>query len=67
LKQTQAGEPFRLPLDVGVAAGAAQFKIEKIELTGKQQRFEIAAGQEPASVEIDPNTWMLADVKFVKR
>ncbi len=67
LTQTQAGEPFRLPLDVGVAAGAAPLKIEKIELTGKQQRFEIAAGQEPASVEIDPNTWMLADVKFVKR
>jgi aminopeptidase N len=68
LTQTQAGEAFRLPLEVGVAApDAAQVKIEKIEMTGKEQRFEIAADKEPVSVELDPNTWILVAVKFVKR
>jgi aminopeptidase N len=68
LAQTQPGEAFRLPLEVGVAApGAAQLKIEKLELNARQQRFEIAADQEPASVEIDPNTWMLVDVKFARK
>src|ERR1017187_5692610 len=67
LAQTQAGEAFRLALEVGVVAlGAGQVKIEKIEMTGRQQRFEIAADKEPGSVELDPNTWMLVDFKFVK-
>jgi aminopeptidase N len=65
LTQTQAGEAFRLPLEVAVRG--AQARIEKIEMTGKRQSFEIAADQEPASVELDPNTWMLMDAKFAKR
>ena len=65
LAQTQAGDAFRLPLEVAVKG--SQVKIEKIEMTAKQQKFEIAADQEPASVELDPNTWILMDSKFAKR
>jgi aminopeptidase N len=56
LEQTQAGEAFRLPLEVAVGN-----KIEKIEMVRKRQRFEIAADQPPAEVTLDPNTWMLVD------
>ena len=62
LAQTQPGEAYRLPLEVGVAG-----KIEKIEMTQKQQRFEIPAEKEPAAVELDPNIWILMDAKFAKR
>lgn len=62
LAQTQAGEAFRLPLEVAVAG-----KTERIEMTGKAQRFEIAAAQEPRSVELDPNVWVLMEMKFGKR
>jgi aminopeptidase N len=65
LTQTQPGEAFRLPLEVAVKS--PQVRIEKIEMTGKQQKFEIAADKEPASVELDPNTWMLMDAKFGRR
>jgi len=65
LAQTQAGEAFRLPLEVGVKG--QQMRIEKIEMTGKQQKFEFPADPEPSSVELDPNTWMLIDAKFTKR
>ena len=65
LTQTQAGDAFRLPLEVGVKT--SQTRIEKIEMTAKQQKFEIAADQEPVSVELDPNTWMLMDAKFTKK
>lgn len=61
LAQTQAGDAYRLPLEVGVEA-----RIEKIEMTGKQQRFEIAADKEPGSVVLDPNTWTLMDAHFTK-
>jgi hypothetical protein len=36
-------------------------------MTQKQQRFEVASGREPSSVELDPNTWVLMDVKFARR
>ena len=65
LTQTQAGEAYRLPLEVAVKD--SQVRIEKIEMTDKRQKFEIACDEEPASVELDPNTWMLMDAKFAKR
>jgi aminopeptidase N len=64
LTQTQAGDAFRLPLEIGVKG--QQMRIEKIEMTAKLQKFEIAAEQEPASVALDPNVWMLMDAKFGK-
>ena len=62
LTQTQSGNAFRLPLEISVGG-----KIERIEMTGKTQRFTIASDKEPASVELDPNTWVLMDAKFAKR
>jgi aminopeptidase N len=59
LAQTQPGEPYRLPLEVAVGA-----KVEKIEMTRAQQRFEIAAEQAPVSVTLDPNTLMLMEAKL---
>lgn len=68
LTQQQGGGPYRLPIEVGFSAkGGVHPRIEKIEMTQKQQRFELASEQEPASVELDPNTWMLMDAKFAKR
>lgn len=65
LTQTQSGDAYRLPLEVGVKGQKA--RIEKIEMTAKKQNFEIASEEEPASVELDPNTWMLIDARFIKR
>lgn len=68
LTQTQAGEAYRLPLEVGVTLpGAASPKIENVQFTQKQQRVEIAADQPPASVELDPNVWLLIDAKVAKK
>jgi aminopeptidase N len=62
LTQTQAGAPYRLPMEVALGK-----KIEKIAMTQKQQRFEIVADQAPPSVVLDPNTWLLMDTRLVKR
>jgi aminopeptidase N len=66
LTQAQPGEAYRLPLEIGLTIDGAP-KIEKIELTQKQQRFEIAADNEPATVTLDPNTWVLMETRFAKR
>ena len=62
LTQTQPGEPFRLPIEVAIGS-----KVETITMTEKQQRFELSTDQEPASVELDPNTWILMDATFKRR
>ena len=71
LAQTQPGDPYRLPMDLGITVpgrqGGTQMRIEKIEMTGKQQKFEIAADEAPNGVELDPNTWVLMDTKFARR
>jgi aminopeptidase N len=65
LRQTNSGEPYRLPLDIGIdAGGTTATRIEKIEMTQKQQRFEIAADKVPAAVRLDPNTWTLMEAQF---
>jgi aminopeptidase N len=69
LAQTQPGELYRLPLEVGVTAdsGGGPMRTEKVDLREKRQRFEIAADRAPKDVVLDPNVWMLMDAKFVKR
>jgi aminopeptidase N len=58
LTQTQAGEPYRLPLELGTA---------KIEMTQKQQHFEIAADKAPDDLALDPNTLVLMEAHFRKK
>jgi aminopeptidase N len=65
LSQRQPGEVYRLPLEVGLTIDGVQ-KVEKIELTQTQQRFEIAAAKEPVTVTLDPNTWVLMEARFAK-
>jgi aminopeptidase N len=68
LAQTQPGEAYRLPLEIGITIeGAPQLRLEKIELAKKQQRFELAVDKEPKAVALDPNMWVLMEARFEKR
>jgi aminopeptidase N len=61
LRQTHAGEPYRLPMEIGLAAGTAPQRVHKIELTAASGTFSIPADVEPSAVTIDPNTWVLLE------
>ena len=68
LAQTQQGDPYRLPLEIAIAVdGSAQPTIQKIDFTQREQHFEIAADKPPSGVVLDPNTWILMNVRFEKR
>jgi aminopeptidase N len=68
LAQTQASQAYRLPLQMGVfVEGVPQMRVEKIEMTQKHQRFQIASEKEPSAVALDPDTWVLMDAKFTRR
>jgi aminopeptidase N len=62
VKQTQAGDPYRLPVEVGIstAAGAAP-RVERVELTARDGSFTFPADAEPSDVTLDPNTWLLME------
>jgi aminopeptidase N len=62
LVQKQPGEPYRLPLEIETGAD-----IHHIELTQKEQHFEIPAASEPASVVLDPNTLVLMNASWSRR
>ena len=62
LMQTQNGEAYRLPLEIAVGDSTT-----KVEMTQKQQRFEIPAAKDPGAVTLDPNVWILMDAKFEKQ
>jgi len=69
LTQTQSGEPYRLPLEIGLVSDTAGLapRVSRIELTQVKQRFEIASDRAPKDVVLDPNTRVLMDVPtFVK-
>jgi aminopeptidase N len=67
LAQTQPGAAYRLPLEIAVAVAGAPPALQRIECTLRAQKFSIAAAQEPSTVTLDPNLWVLMDATFTRR
>jgi aminopeptidase N len=63
VRQTQAGEPYRFALGVGVSptSGAAP-AVRQVQVAGRESTFTIPADAEPASVVLDPGVWLLAEL-----
>ncbi|MBP7551679.1 MAG: hypothetical protein KA761_15415, partial [Gemmatimonadaceae bacterium] len=61
LAQTQAGEPFQLPLEIGVTDAGGRMRVERVELGARSARFTFAAEQDPAALTLDPNVRALID------
>ena len=65
LTQTHNGEPYRLPLEIGITVpGTPAMKVEKVELRQGQQKFSIPVASAPTAVVLDPNTWVLMNATF---
>jgi aminopeptidase N len=68
IAQVQSGDPYRLPLEVGITPAGGQMRIERIELIAAQGSFALPSDVEPANIVLDPNTWVLLQaVDFQKR
>ena len=69
LTQAQSGEPYRLPLEVGISMpGAGAPRVERLELTDRKGRFAFPVDSEPTEVTLDPGTWMLMETpSFTRR
>ena len=67
LAQTQPGEPFRLPVEIGITIAGGRMRVDRVELSGRSGRFTLNVDQEPSSVELDPNVRLLADGRLSRR
>jgi aminopeptidase N len=67
LQQVQAGQTYRLPLDIGLVMSDGQIAVQRVELATIEGRFTLASEKEPAAVTIDPNTWTLLESASVTR
>jgi aminopeptidase N len=62
VRQTQAGDPFRFALGVGVSdASGATAAARQVRVAGRESSFRIPTDAEPASVVLDPGVWLLAE------
>ncbi len=62
LTQGQQGPAYRLPLEINLGTTSS-----RVEMTAKQQSFELTASQDPGTIAVDPNTWVLADIAPLTR
>lgn len=68
LVQTQAGDPFEFPLEVGVVPATGQaVRVEKVDVTGRRQRIEFPADAAPLDLVLDPDTWLLMEAPRITR
>jgi aminopeptidase N len=69
LSQAQAGDPYRVNVDVGiVTASGPAAKVTTIAMTGRRATMVVGAAEEPVSVSLDPSTWLLFDAgSFARR
>jgi aminopeptidase N len=63
LSQTQAGDVYRLPLEIAVTVDATP-RLERVQLDERQKTFLLASDKAPAAVTLDPNTWVLMDAEL---
>ena len=68
LSQTQTGDAYRLPIDVGITEPGGKVRVERVDLAGRTGRFRLKADVEPGALTLDPNTWVLMQAgPFAKR
>jgi aminopeptidase N len=67
LRQAHDGEPYRLPLEIGLKDTGGGITIQKVELAGPAGEFALPATAAPAEVVLDPNVWVLmGEPEFAK-
>jgi aminopeptidase N len=68
LEQRQAGEPYRMPIEVAVeTAGEAERRTQRVELRERRQSFTIPLDREPRCVTLDPRDFVLMDAEVAPR
>ena len=62
------GSFFKMPVQIAISFTNNKERILKtVQLNGKTNTFTIAMDSEPADVLVDPDSWVLMEVKMLKK
>jgi aminopeptidase N len=68
LNQIQtAGALFKMPVQIAVYDKAGKVVMQTLPVHEKKNEFRIPSDTEPANVVVDPNQWVLMEIKWVKK
>ncbi len=67
VRQTQTSDPYQLSVEVGVAPATGTARVTQMKISGREATISIPSDTEPASVTLDPNTWLLAEFRSFSR
>jgi len=67
LTQSQPGDPFELPVEIGITEAGGKVRLERAELAARSARFRFAAEREPEGLTLDPYVRLLMDGRLVRR
>lgn len=72
VRQTQPGETYRLPLELGLEGSgsggeAGAPRLERALLRDRESTYRFAADREPKDVVLDPEVWLLAERTALRR
>jgi len=67
LSQTQAGDPFQFPLEIGVQDNNGAKTNIQVQVRKKSEKFNIQVGFTPNKVILDPDTWLLFEGEIVQK
>jgi aminopeptidase N len=67
LEQVQPGEPFAVPVEVGIVVDGQPPRVETIEMNGRTARREVAVDREPTSLALDPRVRLLAELSLTRK
>jgi aminopeptidase N len=59
LSQIQTGDPYRLPLELGIGSNPASLRTERVEMTARDLHLTFKADSNPQTIKLDPNHWVL--------
>ena len=62
LRQTQAGDPYILPVDVEIVREGTASEVHRVVVNSATQTVDLPSADAPAAVVLDPHTWLLADL-----
>ena len=67
VRQTQAGDAYQFPLDIGVTPATGPTRVVEMQVNGREASMTIPVDAEPTGVTLDPNVWLLAELVGVRK
>ncbi|MFT7162284.1 MAG: aminopeptidase N, partial [Bacteroidia bacterium] len=62
------GSLFKMPLEIGIYYGdKKEPQIELLQVNNASNKFTIDVGSEPATIILDPNSWVLMEADFKQK